>query len=143
MSASNHNPLFETFRQRTADGNELVGLVAYSLYKRAKWEWATELWNREGRKPTEVELQAYTRTWTDSMISGKLQEADGILATYAASVVDDVSPSIREDALRGTAIRSVSQSIAANFIYTILLICIVIILKVSGVDLLSIAQSLK
>ncbi|WP_102959526.1 hypothetical protein [Mangrovicella endophytica] len=139
-----YNPLFGQFvGEGQADERTLSGMVAYCLYKIAKREWAVEFFQRNGRRPTEVELDEYTRTWTATRISGTQKEADAVLLAFAASVIDENTPSIREDALRGTFLTSVINSILAAFLYTLILIGIVILLRFSGVDLLSVYQAIE
>ena len=96
---------------------------------------------RNGRKPNDIELDEYIRTWTATRISGAEKEANAVLLDFAGSVVDENTPRIREDALRGTFWGSVGTSVVAAFLYTLFLVGIVLILKSAGIDILSIAQS--
>jgi hypothetical protein len=138
----NYNPIFERFVDpERPEAEQLTGIVAYGLYKIAKREWASELHNREERRPNEEELAAYIRTWTESRIKGTLEQAEGIMGTFSAVVVESASPEIREDALRGSFWEGVWRNIAANALYTLGLIAIVVILKWAGVDLLSLFKS--
>jgi uncharacterized membrane protein len=50
---------------------------------------------------------------------------------------------IREDALRGTFWRGVGTSIAASFLYTLLLIGVVIVGQIAGVDIASIWNAIS
>jgi len=139
-----YNPIFSRLVDSDGpDAGELPGIVAYGLYKIAKREWAAELSRRVGRSPNAQELNDYIRTWTDSRIRGLEEQAETILGNFAASVVEDSTPRIREDALRGTNIRSIVLSIASNAIYTLILIGLLIILRISGIDLLSILTSIS
>lgn len=113
-------------------------MVAYCLYKIRKREWATDFFARHGRKLNEEELAAYVAMWTPSLIEGTKQQSTNIVASFAASVIEQNSPAIREDALRGTFWQSVKTSIAASFIYTLLLIGAVIVGRITGVDIASI-----
>lgn len=138
-SKAPYNPIFSRFVDAERDeGEQLSGLVAYGLYKVAKREWAAELGSRENRKPTELELESYIRTWTESRLRGLADQAEGVLGAYASTVVDAARPQIREDAIRGTFWSGVGLSIAANAFYTVGLILLLIILRYAGVDLLSI-----
>jgi hypothetical protein len=134
-----YNPIFSRFVDPERDeGEQLSGLVAYGLYKVAKREWAAELGARENRKPTELDLESYIRTWTESRLRGLADQAEGVLATYASTVVEAARPQIREEAIRGTFWAGVGLSITANAIYTIGLIVLLVILRYAGLDLLSI-----
>jgi len=66
-------------------------------------------------------------------------QAAGVLAQFAEGAVSDAKPAIVEDALKGSAWRTIWQSITANAIYTLMLIGVVVILKRAGIDLLSLA----
>lgn len=139
-----YNPIFERFvTPGQMEEQVLPGMVAYCLYKIAKREWATIFFARHGRKPSDAELNEYILTWTDSRIVGAQKEADAVLLAFASSVIDESAPRIREDALRGTFWGSVRSSIAAAFLYTLVLIGIVMILRFSGIDLVSIFQALE
>lgn len=137
------NPIFGQFvAADAADLDLLRGLVAYGLYKIAKREWASELFAGENRPPKEDELAAYVRTWTPSQIDGKREQAETILAQYAEAVVAAATPAIEKEALRGRFWRFVGHGIAANVLYTLLLILIAVILKWAGVDLLGLAEKI-
>src|SRR5829696_7304624 len=97
-----YNPIFEFFvNPEHAEAEQIPGIIAYGLYKIAKREWASKLYQREGRKPTEEELEAYIRTWTESRIRGVTQQAESVLASFATSVIESATPQIREDAITG------------------------------------------
>ncbi len=55
-----YNPIFERLVDRPGDNrHELVGFIAYALYKRAKRHWAANLMDRRSRRPTDAELDEY------------------------------------------------------------------------------------
>ena len=118
-------------------------MVAYCLYKIRKREWATDFFATNGRKPNDEELAAYVAMWTPSLIEGTRQQATGIVNSFAASVLDENAPKIREDALRGTFLRAVFTSIVASFFYTLLLIGVVIVGQIAGVDIASIWSAIS
>lgn len=138
-----HNPLFAGFVSLDSRNTEMLrGMVAYCLYKTNKREWATEHFQRTGRKPSEAELDAFTQTWTPSRRAGALKEADAVLADFTGEVIEDNAPQIREEALRGTFPKAVGTSMFAAFLYTLLLIGAVVILKFAGIDILSLVASI-
>jgi len=137
--APRYNPIFSRFVPEDAsESDQLRGLIAYGFYKIAKREWVIQRTAQSGQPPTPQELDAYTGTWTESRLKGLEQQATGTLLQYAESIVDSATPSIREEALRGTTAKSIMLSITANFVYTALLILLLILLRFAGVDLLSI-----
>ncbi|WP_174280367.1 hypothetical protein [Sphingomonas bacterium] len=133
-----YNTLFEQLHD--ADDDEVRGLIAYGLYKIAKREWV-QLTSANGKPPTPAELKAYQETWTPANIASKRAEADQVLRSYSDEVVRQERPRIIEEALRGSFWNSVLVNIVSAFIYTLILIALVVVLKVAGVDLLSIANS--
>ena len=138
-----YNPIFERFVPIDGTGDRIGGLVAYGLYKIAKREWAAEVWRIEGRAPSEQELAAYIRSWTASRLDGLQQQADNTLATFSDTVIQDATPRIREDVLKGTTRSAILTSMAANFFYTLALIAAVLVLSWAGVDVLGLFEKLK
>lgn len=134
-----YTDLFERFFDK--DENQIRGLVSYGLYKVAKREWVGEFRSRNGKSPDAAEIDAYTATWTTSMVDGKRSEADLILEDFTAAVVDGARPEILKEALRGQTLKSIGINIFSGFLYTLILIGIVVVLKKAGVDLLSLAQA--
>ncbi len=131
-----YNNLFETFYDE--DDDQIRGLIAYGLYKAAKREWAQRS-SKGGRPSSMAELQAYHETWTPANIAGKRAEADQVLRAYTDEVIAQERPRIIEEALRGSFWRAVATNIASAFIYTLILIGIVVVLRWAGIDLLSMA----
>ena len=144
QAAPLYNPIYESFVSPDLPASEqLTGMVAYGLYKQAKREWTTTHFGRYGRKPTEAELAAYIDTWTPSMIENLRVQADGVVLAFGGSLVEQNAPAIREEALRGTTLKAVGISILSAFLYTLLLIALLIVLRVAGVDLLSILTAVS
>lgn len=136
-----YNPIYEKLVDE-AD-HELIGLVAYALYKRSKREWASNIRARDSRGPTPEQLDGFVETWTSDRLEGLRIEARSVLTDFAGEVVDSERPHIVEDALRGTFWGAVWPSVVAALIYTGGLISVAIILKFAGVDLIGIYQGLS
>jgi hypothetical protein len=136
-----YNPIYEKLVDESGDGADLVGLVAYALYKRAKRNWARELRARRQRKPTAEELDAYVDTWTADRLEGVKSEAGAALAEYASAVVAEQEPEILRRALRGSFWRAVWPSMVAAFLYTLILIGAAFVLARAGVDFIGILRS--
>ena len=94
-----------------------------------------------GRPSSAAELQAYHETWTPANVASKRAEADQVLRAYSDEIIAQERPRIIEDALRGTFWKSVATNVVSAFIYTLALIGIVVVLRLAGVDLMSIAQA--
>jgi hypothetical protein len=54
--SKNYNTVYEKIVQRDDD---LVGLIAYALYKQNKRDWLIQQRQRKSKEPTETELNAY------------------------------------------------------------------------------------
>lgn len=142
VTPPDYNPIFEKLVARDVpDPESLPGIVAYSLYKIAKREWATEHLARTGQRPSEAELKAYIATWTPSRLSGLEQEGNAVLLAFAEQVIEQNRGAIREEALQGSLGRSVWQGILAAAAYTVILIVLAVILKYVGIDLVGALQS--
>lgn len=136
-----HNPIFT--KLVTDSDDKLLGMVAYSIYKSAKKEWIQQFEADHSRSPNAEELRGYAVTWTPQLIQNATDAAASALAEFASEAIDEAQPAILRDALKGSSVRSISLGVASAFIYTVLLILIVVVLRTAGVDLLSIAGSVK
>ncbi len=134
---------YNTMYERLVDGssNTVQGYIAYGLYKNAKREWIRQFEAEKGRAPRPAEVQGYVDAYTAQMRDVFEAQAAGVLAQFAEGAVSDAKPGIVEAALKGGFWRSVGQSIAANVLYTLGLIALVVVLKWAGVDLLSIVSA--
>jgi hypothetical protein len=141
--AQRYNPIFDRLAPSPNAEENIRGLIAYGLYKVAKREWAQGIWERENRKPSQVELDAYAATWTESLQKGLQERADSSLANFGKVVIDEATPGIREDALRGTTGKAISTSVVANAVYTLILIAVAIILYLAGIDIVGFVQKFR
>jgi len=153
-----YNPIFERLIEES-DEDELVGLVAYGIYKRAKRAWASRLWARDKRPPNEDDLRRYVDTWTDDRLEALVVEARSSLADFGASMISEQEPAIREEAVAGEIRKSlaiflestkmswrkffddVGLSLLGAFFYIVLLILMVLVFRYAGVDLIDIWQA--
>jgi hypothetical protein len=136
-----YNPIYEKLVSEEDDDPDLVGLVAYALYKRAKRNWARDFRERRQRKPNDTDLDAYVDTWTADRLEGVKREAASALAEYANTVMASAEPDILRRALRGAFWRAVWPSMAASVLYTVILIIFAVILARAGVDLIGIVRT--
>lgn len=141
VPAPNHNRLFEKFVDEAQDRSQVLGFIAYGIYKTSKREWCVNFTRDNNRAPTAQELAQYHSTWTPQLIQSVETEAAQILAEYGERIVSEAEPKILRSALKGNFWRDVGTSVFAAFVYTVLLIAIALILRFSGIDLLSIIGS--
>src|SRR5690606_29388770 len=133
-----YNNLFGTFIDDAED--EVLGMIAYAIYKRAKREWVINCHVKHGRKPTVDEEDGYVGTWTDTQITSARNMAAQTITAFADSVISQARPDILKDALRGKFWKSVAASVVAAVLYTSILIVLGLILAYSGVDVAGIFE---
>ena len=121
--------------------SELVGLVAYGRYKQAKRLWTQKVWQRNGQKPSQNELDGYVEYWTDDRLEALREEAKSALGAFASDVIAAERPKILKQALKGSFWRAIWPSMAASAFYTLILVALAIIAARAGVDPLGIIQS--
>lgn len=161
VGAPDYNDIFERLVSSDEDGqiNALEGFVAYGFYKVAKREWAMKIRETESRGPNPEELKAYIATWTDSRIDGLFDSAQETLASYAAEVIEDETPAIKDAALQekvagaleefrkgskitaGSAFLSFVMSMLGAACWTVFLFIIFLCFQAAGVDIVNIAGS--
>lgn len=96
---------FSTIFQRLVNGpDDLVGLVAYGLYKESKRDWTLRYRRKHGHRPAEVALEEYHDTFSDSDLQRLRSEAEELMLAFADTIVEARRPEIERQALdRGLA----------------------------------------
>jgi hypothetical protein len=147
-----YNRIYESLV--TAD-DDLVGMIAYALYKQSKREWLLSFEADNGVRPNVNDIDAYVRAQTQFELRRLRSQAESILSAYAAVVVDAETPSIREDAIeshvldqvrytlnnvekQGSFFRQLATGAIIALGYTIFLITVAIALKYAGIDLIGV-----
>ena len=147
MSPDNDKPQYNTMYETLVGGadeeGDVLGFIAYGLYKKSKREWVSAFRSQFGRSPTEEELHSYRSTWTDNQINTTKAAANDVASEFAEYVVGKAEPQILKKALKGSAWKSIWLSMVANAIYTVVLIIIAVILNKVGIDLLGIFKSVS
>jgi hypothetical protein len=138
-----YNPVFEILVDRAAEGQDtIVGIVAYSLYKLAKREWIAEFRETNGRPPTPEEIESYHKAWTPSLLEGKKAEATQIIASLSEDIVEKARPEILKEALRGSWWRATGINVFSNFLYTLIVLGVVLVVAITGLDIPALLQKL-
>lgn len=136
--------------------DDVIGLVAYSIYKQDKRDFLIEWRERRGGSPTADQLDVFT---AGVLTPGQQQRyrftARNILDAYAKTVVEAERPLIQSlaiteriesaaRAVEGSAhwYRQIPAGIASALIYTLLLIAILLVLRYAGVDLTDILEQI-
>lgn len=143
QGGGSYNNAFERLVNESDLGvDDITGMVAYALYKREKREWALAIRQQHNRGPTADELQHWEATIGENRIAGLRQQAEGTAFEFANSVIADARPEIEKAAIRGKFVGNVGANLTASLVYTVILIIVAIILKIVGLDPLSIYQNL-
>ncbi len=122
--------------------DQLRGILAYGLYKKAKAEWMQGIWKAKDRAPTEDELRLYHDTWTQTSIDAMSNRADSALAAFGERVVDEATAGILRDALRGSFRRAVLSSILGLFLFALILVGVAFGFYYLGVDVAGVLQKI-
>ena len=134
------------FEMLVTDSDDLVGLVAYALYKRHKRDWLLAL--RTKREPTPEDAEAFLTTVVTSLDSYR-ERARVALVEYGSGYVEDARPQIAVDAIEGRIaeaaakveesgswLRQVGVGVTSSIITTALLLLLAVAVQAAGVDFL-------
>ncbi|WP_349358818.1 hypothetical protein [Stappia sp.] len=111
-----YNKVFEFYAEDTDNDIDLVGFVAYALYKRQKRDWILKHLEDKHRRPTDEEISAVITSYlTDDMRRTLRDRASDLLSQYAEEYVSALEPSIRENAVNSESlvrVREIKEEIA-------------------------------
>lgn len=153
-SPSGQNRYNEVYEKLVTEPGDLVGMIAYALYKDSKRDWLQRFEQEEGRRPDVGEtFNGYVRAQGAGELARLRNQAEDLLAEYAGVVVKEITPEIRENALQAEALteakrlnadverntrwyKGIGSNVAGAFVYSLLLIVMVIFLRWTDVDVL-------
>jgi hypothetical protein len=152
MSQADEPAYTRVYESLVEADDDVIGLVAYALYKQDKRDWIISWRERHGDQPGPQHLDAF--------VSGKLTPgqhdryrtaARNILDAYALTAVEAERPLIERRAISdrietaakhiegaGAWWRQIPAGVISALIYTIFLILIAAALRFAGIDLLAI-----
>jgi hypothetical protein len=82
------------FQKLVSDENDLVGIVAYSIYKRQKIQWLEKFKNNNrGAEPTTEQLRVFNDI-SHTNIQGYKSQAEGILNDYMQGAVNEFAKEV-------------------------------------------------
>jgi hypothetical protein len=122
--------------------HRLIGFIAYGLYEEAKREWVSQFHAKEGRYPSQIELQAYESTWTASRTEAMRNSAVQLVSAYADEVTTRVESDIMRRSLRGSLWRSFWHWILSAVVFSLSAIGLYIICRQLGLDPVSFIDQL-
>ncbi len=148
IEQDHYSKAFETFVEHEAD---IVGLLAYSLYKQRKRDWVVKhKEDHENRPPLAERHIDYERSMLIERVVTDLREkAESLLVAYASQYTQLQAPQIREDALSAEILnaksaiiqsqslwRQIVQGLGTSIITTAILVLLVIAAGLFGIDVL-------
>jgi hypothetical protein len=137
-----YNTIFEKLVDECPSQEGMQGFIAYVFYKIAKREWILKQQRDTGKKPNDVELRAYIRTWTESRVQSLRVEADQALASFASYIIARERPKILREALSHRSFwRESFVACFGAFLWTIILILLAFMLKFNHIDLVTVLRN--
>ncbi|MGN6550296.1 MAG: hypothetical protein ACTHJ3_10425 [Pararhizobium sp.] len=117
--SKDYNTVLEYYVDDPDAGLDLVGLIAYALYKRHKRDWITKhRLSHSGTKPSNEQVEAVVDSYLTSEMRSTLRErASDILSSYAETYVEAVEPEIKAQAVNNETLRQareIERSIVEN-----------------------------
>lgn len=95
--SGNYSRIFERL---VRDADDLVGLVAYGLYKQSKRDWIIRFYEENGSRPGQADLENHYKYFSAPADLERFRsEAEKMMLSFAEVIVDDRQPEI-EDAVR-------------------------------------------
>ena len=113
---------------------KLIGFIAYGLYEEAKREWILEFNSKEGRYPSQLELQGYENTWTASRIESLRNSAVQAVTAYADTITTQAEIDILHRSLRGMLWPSIWRWLVSAAIFSVVVIGSYILCRRLGFD---------
>jgi hypothetical protein len=152
MSESDDRSYNRVYEALVRSDDDLVGLVAYSLYKQHKRDWLIKFRQVRGVDPDPDQLDAFLLgERLPEQVARYHQAAAEALVDYSQASLAAEEPRIREEAIgeriaaaahrieaSGRWYRQIPAGIISALIYTVLLIAVLLVLRYAGVDLDSI-----
>lgn len=90
------------YEQLVISDDDLVGLVAYGIYKKHKIEFISKIKAEEHRDPTEDECRSFfAASTTESQLTKYRSEAESILSETVARIAKDEIDNFEKDMLKG------------------------------------------
>lgn len=132
------NPMFERLVQAEDD---LVGLIAYALYKQTKRDWFETFKRENKREPESSEFDSFLLgERTEKRLKTYRDQAASVLASYADTVVAEARPYIQIDAISGRIRdslkwhRQIPAGLAAAVFFSVIVFGIAYGLRYFGID---------
>lgn len=87
------------FQRLVRDPDDLVGLVAYGIYKQEKRDWIIRHRNEYSRRPSDDEVRSFNSHYSDMALERFRNEAESMMIDFAEVVVESRAPEIERQAV--------------------------------------------
>lgn len=126
------------YEQLVKSEDDLVGLIAYAIYKKHKIEFITRIKEKEGREPTDDECKTFfDASTTESQLVKYRNDAQSILSDVVANTTNEELERYEREMLADyeRRIKKVSASLVAK--YNLECYCFLYIFRFRNILLLS------
>ncbi|HYD67615.1 hypothetical protein [Azospirillum sp.] len=86
------------FERLVRSPDDVVGLVAYGIYKQGKRDWLARYRRKHGRAPDDRALEAYHDHISDTDLERLRNDAERMMLAFAEVIVEDRAPEIQRQA---------------------------------------------
>lgn len=134
-----------------SDDTDIVGLIAYALYKQRKRDWIIDFKRENGGiQPEKESIAEFERAMLlENSVFDLKSKAESALIAYAESLLEERRPRIREEALTSEFVsdkdviiqsqsfwRQVLQAFIVSVVTTALLVLLAISIGIFGIDII-------
>jgi hypothetical protein len=149
----------EIYQKLVEHENDVQGLLAYGLFSQSERDWIKRFYGREGRLPSEREMdREFYFSYDPGDIERLRTQAQNEMLRFALSILDDKTPEIEEMARRaaydlqlaaireqinksGSWFRTILAGVISSLVFAVLTITFVAIYFMPGIR--DIAQTLS
>lgn len=138
------------YSQLVKDGDDLVGLIAYGLYKREKLEFIAKIHAEREDGPSNGDVQAFhTAATTDGRLANYRDQAERLLARFSEEMLEDQAVTLQVEyeqelisELKSAQPfwRGVWQNLAANILALAITALVLVILWASKIGFLQVIE---
>ena len=93
-NSNNENTFSTIFQRLVPESDDIVGLVAYGIFKQSKRDWVIRHQRQHGQKPNDVERQRFHDHFSDDDLQRFRSEAEARLVDFAEAYFQSRRPDI-------------------------------------------------
>ena len=97
LGPSDEDQFSTIFRRLVKSSDDLVGLIAYGIYKQSKRDWIIQYKEKHKRRPNSDAMNDYHDHFTDTDLDRFRNEAEGMMVAFSDVIVADKRPYIEKE----------------------------------------------